>query len=42
MRAQKICGFVSYEGDSGLKMVSVELSRELLSSKGALVVLIAK
>jgi hypothetical protein len=38
MRAQKICGFVLYEGDLGLKMASVELFRELLTRKGALVV----
>lgn len=42
MRAQAICGFVSYEGDWGLKMDNVELSSELLSRKGALVVRIAK
>lgn len=41
MRAQTICGFVSYERDSGMKMASVELSRAL-SRKDALVVRIAK
>jgi hypothetical protein len=42
MEAQTICGFVSYKGDLGLKMASVELSRELLSGKDTLVVCIAK
>lgn len=37
MRVQTICGFVSYDGDMGLKMASVELSRN-----GALVVRIMK
>jgi hypothetical protein len=42
MRAQKLCGFVLYEGDSALKVASMELCRELLSRQGASVVRIAK